>query len=207
MSPCSNCHYCNWLQGHTRNIQEQRLSIERKSRNLYLSLLQRILPFLTVTGRKWFWTDGSWYLKFVEAAISHIRELKHQTFLIHERHGCRAELGIGDAVYASNANHSANQRETITNADRVIHLKMAFKDLREVLFLSYEENMISEEDFLLLYDEYSSKNPELKPLVSTWELAFSSPWLQPKNVLTCSVAVMLQKYFRLASLVPRTSGA
>ena len=40
----------------------------------------------------------------------------------------------------------ANQRETITNADRIIHLKMSFKDLSEVLFLSYEENVISEEE-------------------------------------------------------------
>ena len=40
---------------------------------------------------------------------------------------------------------------------------MSFK----VLFLSYEENMISDEEFLLLNDEYSSKNPEFEPLVST----------------------------------------
>ena len=39
---------------------------------------------------------------------------------------------------------------------------MSFKDLREALFLSYEENTISDEEFLLLYDEYSSKNPEFK---------------------------------------------
>ena len=45
---------------------------------------------------------------------------------------------------------------------------MSFKDLCEALFLSYEaENMISDEEFLLLYDEYSSKNPEFEPLVST----------------------------------------
>ena len=44
---------------------------------------------------------------------------------------------------------------------------MSFKDLREVLFLSYEENMILDEEFLLLYDEYSSKNQEFEPLVST----------------------------------------
>ena len=43
---------------------------------------------------------------------------------------------------------------------------MSFKDLREVLFLSFEENMISDEEFLLLYDEYSLKNPEFEPLVS-----------------------------------------
>ena len=53
------------------------------------------------------------------------------------------------------------------NADRIIHLKISFKDLREVLFLSYEENMISDEEFLLLYDEYSSKKPEFEPLVLT----------------------------------------
>ena len=35
---------------------------------------------------------------------------------------------------------------------------MSFKDLREVLFLSYEENMISEEEFILLYDKFSLKN-------------------------------------------------
>ena len=49
---------------------------------------------------------------------------------------------------------------------------MSFKGLREVLFLSFEENIISDEEFLLLYDEYSSKNPEFEPLVSTGELAF-----------------------------------
>ena len=55
----------------------------------------------------------------------------------------------------------------MTNADRVIPIKMPFKDLGQVLFLSYEENMISDEEFPLLYDEYSSKNPEFEPLVST----------------------------------------
>ena len=44
---------------------------------------------------------------------------------------------------------------------------MPFKDLREVLFLCHEENMISDEEFLLLNNEYSSKNPEFEPLVST----------------------------------------
>ena len=39
---------------------------------------------------------------------------------------------------------------------------MSFKDLREALLLSYEENTISDEEFLLLYDEYSSKNPEFE---------------------------------------------
>lgn len=39
---------------------------------------------------------------------------------------------------------------------------MSFKDLREALLLSYEENIISDEEFLLLYDEYSSKNPEFQ---------------------------------------------
>ena len=51
---------------------------------------------------------------------------------------------------------------------------MSFKDLRQVSFLSYEENMISDEEVLLLCDEYSSKNPEFEPLVSTEELAFWS---------------------------------
>ena len=37
---------------------------------------------------------------------------------------------------------------------------MSFKDLRDVLFLYNEENLISDEEFLLLYDHYSSKNPE-----------------------------------------------
>ena len=44
---------------------------------------------------------------------------------------------------------------------------MSFKDLREVFFVSYEENIISDEEFLLLFDEYSSKNREFEPLVST----------------------------------------
>ena len=60
----------------------------------------------------------------------------------------------------------------MTNADRIIQIKMPFKDLRQVLFLSYEENMISDEEVQLWCDEYSSKNPEFEPLVSTGELAF-----------------------------------
>ena len=48
MSPCPNGYYCSWIpEGHTRSIQEQKLTIKRKRRNLYLSLLQRIPPFLT----------------------------------------------------------------------------------------------------------------------------------------------------------------
>ena len=39
---------------------------------------------------------------------------------------------------------------------------MSFKDLREALLLSYEENTISDEEFLLLNDKYSSKNPEFE---------------------------------------------
>ena len=45
------------------------------------------------------------------------------------------------------------ERETITNADRIIQLKMSVKDLSEVSFLSFEEKMISDEVFLLLYGE------------------------------------------------------
>ena len=48
MSPCPNGHYCSRIpEGYTRSTQEKRLSIKRKRRNLYLSLLQRILPFST----------------------------------------------------------------------------------------------------------------------------------------------------------------
>ena len=58
---------------------------------------------------------------------------------------------------------------------------MSFKDLCEVLFPSYEaENMISDEEFLLLYDEYSSKNPEFEPL-------------QLKNVFICAVGCRAAK--------------
>ena len=52
----------------------------------------------------------------------------------------RSELDGGRglrAKYKLLSKPEANQRETITNADRIIHLKMSFKDLREVLFLSY----------------------------------------------------------------------
>ena len=66
--------------------------------------------------------------------------------------------------------------------------------------------MILDEEFLLLNEEYSSKNTEFEPLVSTWELAFRSPWPQLEKVFTCAMAVVLQKYFRLASVVPKPSG-
>ena len=55
---------------------------------------------------------------------------------------------------------------------------MSFKDLREALLLSYEESTISDEEFLLLCDEYSSKNPEFE--YSDYEqidLEFSSDFL------------------------------
>ena len=51
------------------------------------------------------------------------------------------------------------------------------------MFLSYEENMISDEEFLLLYDEYSSKNLEFEPLRefqpenSRFEVRDRSSWL------------------------------
>ena len=37
---------------------------------------------------------------------------------------------------------------------------MFLKDLQAVLLLSYQESMILEEEFVGLYDEYSSKNPQ-----------------------------------------------
>ena len=94
--------------------------------------------------------------------------------------------------------HERRQNNSVENAFQRFEWSFVF-------FL--RRNMISDEKLLLLCDEYSSKNPEFEPLVSTWDLAFWSPWPQLKNVLTCAVAVMLQKYFRLASVVPRTSGA
>ena len=84
----------------------------------------------------------------------------------------RAELDRGRGLRDKCKSSRKIKRETITNADRIIHLKMSFKDVRQVLFLSYEENMISDKEVLLLWDEYSSKNPEFEPLVSTGELAF-----------------------------------
>ena len=39
---------------------------------------------------------------------------------------------------------------------------MSYKDLGEALLLSNEENIISDEEFLLLYDEYSLKNLEFQ---------------------------------------------
>ena len=36
-----------------------------------------------------------------------------------------------------------------------------FKTCREILLLSYVDNTISEEEFVLLYDCYRSKNPDI----------------------------------------------
>ena len=62
------------------------------------------------------------------------------------------------------------------------------------MFLSYEENMISDEEFPLLYDEYSSKNPEVRDRGSrtSWHAQWLSsckitagwrPWYQERLVL------------------------
>ena len=36
----------------------------------------------------------------------------------------------------------------------------SFKELRELILLSYDDGCISDEEFVLLYDSYKSKNPE-----------------------------------------------
>ena len=96
--------------------------------------------------------------------------------------------------------HERKQNNSVENAFRRFALSF---------FALLRRNMIWDEEFLLLYDEYSSKNLEFghEPLVSTWELAFWRPLPQLKNVVTCAVAVMLQKYFLLASVSPRTPDA
>ena len=38
----------------------------------------------------------------------------------------------------------------------------SFKNVRELLLLSYVNNVVSETEFVLLYDAYQSKNPDLK---------------------------------------------
>ena len=90
------------------------------------------------------------------------RELKHQTFLIHERHGWPRRTGSGTRFACQMQIIKQNNVKPSRTPT-----KMPFKDLSEVLFSSYEENMISDEKLLLLCDEYSSKNPEFEPLVST----------------------------------------
>ena len=37
---------------------------------------------------------------------------------------------------------------------------MSFKEFRELLILLYADNIVSDEEFLLLYDTFSSKNPD-----------------------------------------------
>ena len=59
------------------------------------------------------------------------------------------------------------------------------------MFPSYEENMISDEDFLLLYDEYSSKNLEFEDLVSTCELAVTAAQERLDMRSGCHVAKIL----------------
>ena len=101
---------------------------------------------------------------------SEIKELKHQTFLFHKQHGWPRRTGSGTRFTCQNANHWANQCETITKAYRIIHLKLSFKSLCEVLFLSYEENMISDKEFVLMYDEYRLRRAQNLNL-----------WFQPEN--------------------------
>ena len=101
---------------------------------------------------------------------SEIKELKHQTFLFHKQHGWPCRTGSGTRFMCQNANHWANQCETITKAYRIIHLKLSFKSLCEVLFLSYEGNMISDKEFVLMYDEYRLRRTQNLNL-----------WFQPEN--------------------------
>ena len=121
----------------------------------------------------------------------------------------RAELDRGRGLRAKcKSSRITTWRETITNANRIIHLKMSFKDLREVLFLSYEENMISDEEFLLFFFTFVWRILFEEPGIWTSGFSMSTRVLKSvtatQELLTCTVAVMLQKYFWLASVVPRT---
>ena len=132
-------------------------------------------------------------------------ELKHLTFLIHhERHGWPRRTGSGTRFACQMQISKQNNVKPSRTPTEWISWKCFSKICVKFCF---EENLILDEEFLLSYDEYSSKNPEFEPLVSTWELACRSPWLQLEKVFTCAMAVVLQKYFRLASVVPRPSGA
>ena len=63
--------------------------------------------------------------------------IKFQTFLIHERHGWPRRTGSGTRFTRQMQTIKQTNVKTITlitNADRIIHLKMSFKHLREALF-------------------------------------------------------------------------
>ena len=41
-----------------------------------------------------------------------------------------------------------------------VNRKMSFKEFRDLLILLYGANIVSDEEFLLLYDTFKTKNPE-----------------------------------------------
>ena len=67
--------------------------------------------------------------------------------------------------------------------------------------------MISNEEFLLLYDKYSSKNPEFATSGFNPRARVLKSVTAAQEHLDMAVAFMLQKKLRLAAVVPRTSGA
>ena len=140
-----------------------------------------------------------WCKYIIEVRGIVIRELKHQTFLIHVRHGWPRRTGSGtrfvckmQLLSKTSWNHHERRQN---NSDENAFQRFA---LSFVSFLRRKHDFrrgISTFVWRILF-----KEPRIwtSAGVSTWELAFWSPWPQ-------LMAVRLQTYFRLASVVPRSS--
>ena len=94
--------------------------------------------------------------------------IKFQTFLIHERYGWPRRTGSGTR-FTRQMQTNVKPITLITNADRIIHLKMSFKHLREALFFFTKKTSFQTKNFFFCMTNTLRRTQNL------------NLWFQPEN--------------------------
>ena len=89
----------------------------------------------------------------VVAAQSLTKELKIETFSGRRRPDWQSKPGTEVAA-------ASRQNLNIKNADYRSGIMASHKELRESLLICYADNMLPDEEFLVLWENYESKNPD-----------------------------------------------
>ena len=134
-----------------------------------------------------------------------IRELKHQTLLIHEQHGSPRRTGSG-THFTRQMQIIKENNLTWNNHER--QQNNSFENVYQRFAWSFVSFLRRKHDFRRRISTFVCRILFEEPRIWTSGFNMSTRVLKSVTVtqelLTCAVAVMLQKYFRLASVVPRT---
>ena len=92
-----------------------------------------------------------------------IRELKIETFSERRRPDWQSKPGTEVAVASrqnSNIKIAVNTQKDGALEDYRWGIMASHKELRELLLICYAGNMLSDEEFLVLWENYESKDPD-----------------------------------------------